>query len=388
MKILKYTKGSRINCSVKQEKCIFTQEKIHNYIWEMNIRTFNEGEASRIQESGYEKISVVLEGNAIYSINNNSAERLGPLAKIRYSGDNEISSFGVIKELSLSAKNEFPLASEVIHVNDKKNIPIDYIKGFHRGSIIIYCQKGFGVLNILGNKNSLNQEEYVVVDFNEGDFRSIDILGKGSFIISLIYFNDEEESGNNFGIGDEDSKEEVLNHTQDKLDRSFKKCISNSTKKLSPYNNSSTEDFKFALKLAVFSRRGFGMKNSDKEIIVYSKKLKKSLRKLKSSYIEFIIMFAGVISLPLISNAIIGSEHIIFIILSWIFMSLFVISPYIYYRAIPKPICEHVRYIDSLTTEEAKEFVDVDFNNGRTDRILKRYKYSGRHKYFSDDEND
>ena len=62
----------------------------------------------------------------------------------------------------------------------------------------------------------------------------------------------------------------------------------------------------------------------------------------------------------------------------WFFVDCIVVSPLIYYLALPKPISAHIKNVDELTEAEMRIKDKRDKTNERVEKLLKRYEKSGR----------
>ena len=74
------------------------------------------------------------------------------------------------------------------------------------------------------------------------------------------------------------------------------------------------------------------------------------------------------------------SNAAIFIALfAWIIVDCLLISPLIYFAVMPKPVRKHIKDIDKLTPYEQKVREAELGRNERAEKILKKYKNSGKY---------
>ena len=71
-------------------------------------------------------------------------------------------------------------------------------------------------------------------------------------------------------------------------------------------------------------------------------------------------------------------SKVLLVILAWFVIDSLVVSPLIYYLAMPKPIKSHIHDVDKMTEEETEAVESARNKNERLERILKKYSNSGR----------
>ena len=69
---------------------------------------------------------------------------------------------------------------------------------------------------------------------------------------------------------------------------------------------------------------------------------------------------------------------IIWILLIWTLIDCLIVSPIIYYMALPKPIASHIFDLEKVSEEERNMMLQRADRNERLEKLLKKYKNSGR----------
>ena len=69
---------------------------------------------------------------------------------------------------------------------------------------------------------------------------------------------------------------------------------------------------------------------------------------------------------------------------AWILVDCFVVSPAIYMPFMPKPVHKHIKDIHNLTPYEQKVYEENLGRNERLEKVMKKYKNSGKPMYDRD----
>ena len=71
-------------------------------------------------------------------------------------------------------------------------------------------------------------------------------------------------------------------------------------------------------------------------------------------------------------------------VVGWFLIDIFLISPSLYLAVVPKPVRKHIKDINNLTPYEQRVLEKQLATNERLEKLLKKYKNSGRYQYDED----
>ena len=355
---------------------------------EMDDETFLEGKSfSRFEN--YERILTILEGNIILAHGSESAERLGKHAQTRFDGATKTESFGKLAGYLLTFRKGIQAATNVLNLKDK------YIKSFKvpyeytNGTTMIYCDEGFAVICLGEEKIPISKGEQFILQYALQETGEIKLLGKGIFLISEITYDAIQIHDEKMNEGEvvEYQTNELKAATDvdililEKNNRSKSKRLrEEDISKKSPIKKGRINDYLFTLKISSFSRKNQGMLRKKEDNIVYSKRMKENIQRIRYTFIPF---FVGIVTLGIVlalAHNLFGEKSYLVALLVWGVSFALIINPIIYYMFIPKPVYEHVRFKNSLNDDEVNEFTDRRLDENKFDKILKKYKDNKRNR--------
>ena len=113
---------------------------------------------------------------------------------------------------------------------------------------------------------------------------------------------------------------------------------------------------------------------------MFDEQLSGGIRKLERLYITFFVFIIGLVTIASMGAMNEWDSVIVLLgILAWILVDCLLISPLIYFAVMPKPVRKHIKDIDKLTPYEQKVREAERGRNERAEKILKKYKNSGRY---------
>ena len=93
----------------------------------------------------------------------------------------------------------------------------------------------------------------------------------------------------------------------------------------------------------------------------------------------FIVFMIGLLSIcGIVVNAGMGSGMVFAAIVVWLLIDCLLISPLIYMIFMPKPVRKHMKDVNNLTPYEQKLYEAELASNPMVEKMLKKYKNSGR----------
>jgi len=143
------------------------------------------------------------------------------------------------------------------------------------------------------------------------------------------------------------------------------------------YKGGFAEDFKWSFILANTQFRGAKHIFKKLKTLWYDDKLFATVRNLERFFVTFIVFLIGMLAILFsVVNTGAGDKEVFLMILAWIVIDCVIVSPLIYYIALPKPIKSHIRDISKLTDEEKELLKRATFADERLEKIMKKYKNS------------
>ena len=109
--------------------------------------------------------------------------------------------------------------------------------------------------------------------------------------------------------------------------------------------------------------------------------LAEAIGRLERSMATFLLGMVGVVATAILSERLWGLDHVLPSIALWVFLDVFIVNPLIYFFLMPKPIRSHRKKIEELTREEREYHEESCKVNPQAEKILKKYKITGRNKY-------
>jgi len=146
-----------------------------------------------------------------------------------------------------------------------------------------------------------------------------------------------------------------------------------------PVKTSFAEEFKWCLLLSNTQFRGARFIFKKIKTLWYDELLAGKIRTLEKMYVTFIVFLLGILCvMSLVMRGGEAGANVLIALLAWLVLDCLVVSPLIYYAALPKPIGSHIKNVSDLTDEEEAIRVKRENTNERVEKLLKKYEKSGR----------
>lgn len=140
------------------------------------------------------------------------------------------------------------------------------------------------------------------------------------------------------------------------------------------------EDFLAAMKISLTSFRGSRYVVRSLRDVWYDAELQAGIDKAERTFLPMIVYFGGGTALILAAVETGRQSWILPIAVIWTIVTMLLISPLIYLAFLPKPVKAHIKLIGELSEEELSRAAQQGANE-RAEKILKRYKFSGKNVY-------
>ena len=101
------------------------------------------------------------------------------------------------------------------------------------------------------------------------------------------------------------------------------------------------------------------------------------MEKLFVTFVVFMLGFLGLLMIFL-KGGDTKESTVLWLLLIWLIADCLIVSPLIYYLVLPKPIKSHVIDVNRMSDEEKKIMMEQKNKNEHLEKLLKKYKNSGR----------
>ncbi|MBR5489525.1 MAG: hypothetical protein IKV72_07435, partial [Firmicutes bacterium] len=110
----------------------------------------------------------------------------------------------------------------------------------------------------------------------------------------------------------------------------------------------------------------------------FDEALSAKIRLVEKLYLTFIVFMIGAMAACGLGAAT-GNSSLVFVALAgWLAVDCLLVSPLIYFIFMPKPVRKHMKDVNNLTPYEQKLYEEELASNPMVDKMLKKYKNSGR----------
>ena len=336
----KWSGGETTEFAIYPEKAKYIDR---DFVWRLSSASVDVEESTFTKLPDYDRILMVLEGEAILAHGDERTVKLGALQQDSFGGDARTKCFGKIRDYNLIMKKGCSGSLEVIDVQSAAKEVAAGEQGEHtHASYGFYCIKGYAVVSAGGETHMVQSGKQLVLDFEEGEARELSIMGEGKVIVAEVFYT-------------------KLAHAAVEI----------------PEEKATFEDFKTAFKLARGNSKWKKAMGKDKaDDVWYDEALKNKLAMLDRTYIGIILW--AIVCVVFILLAVKGMPHTAAIaaLVAWTVLYALVISPLIYMMVLPKPIKAHIKKVDTLTEYEMQLYLNEQGGNEMTDKLLRKYKKS------------
>ena len=354
MEILKYTSedslishwkgGKTSQISIWPEYSSFEKR---DFIWRISTATIEVDESDFTVLPGYERIIFVLEGEVILSYEGERITRLSKYQQDRFSGSARTKSYGKIEDFNLIYKTNADAYLELIEAKNE-NTPIGFENHlsdeYELETNFFHCCTGYGIITFNEKEIFIKNGDTLVLSGETKESISIGIMGEGQIVHGIIRFDNENK------------KEEVISIKE----------------------KATFDDFKLSALISLTSIRGIKNLSNFRKSFYFDTELKKSINKIESTMVTFIVGLIGIVFISAFSLKNLGNQYVLPLLVFWMLIDFFIINPSIYMAWLPKPIRRHIKAITDLTEEEKNLIKDEKSKSEVAEKILKKYKINGR----------
>lgn len=321
-----------------------------NFLWRLSSATVTDENSIFTELPAYDRFLMVQKGDVRLSIGDKEEIYLSEFECCEFDGGDTTNSQGKIIDYNLMIKkgNKGKLTFVQVSGNKKETnrVEVDefdqYVEGY-------YISEGYAVINVNGQKTLMEEGNQLIITYLAGEEFDIEILGEAKIIRSDIAYNEEYQ------------EQKVVK------------------------TKATYEDFICALKLSTTNFRGANFIFKSLKDEFRDKTLRKAIDKVERFYIPYIVFLLGVVLISFVGMGILETKVVIALLIVWMIADIFVVTPLIYLRFLPKPVKAHLKKYSEMTEIEIALAKEDGDENERVERILKKYKISGRNKYIDEE---
>lgn len=319
------------------------------FLWRLSSATCELDESDFSKLPDYDRVLVVLRGKVVLAHDGVRVARLNELEQDRFSGGYKTKSFGKITDYNLMVRKGNEGFVDVLDLTAESMTPqVEDCPDYKLATQAFFVRDGYATVSINGKTVMVDEDQQLVVNYDQRETVNISIMGEGHVIRSQIFYNYEEGQ-----FGPTRVEKEPASASD------FSECvfIANTQYRFSKHTNKRLKK------------------------IWYDEELQGAIDKVNRIFINEIVFFLGIGVIAAIGTGRFPVAGWIIAFAIWIIAFAALVSPFIYFVAVPKPVAKHIRDIDKLTPYE-KEVRERQMNrNERVEKIVKRYKFTGTDEY-------
>ncbi len=320
-----------------------------DFIWRLSSADIELEESDFTALPDYDRTLMVLSGELVMSYDGKRSVRLKELEQDSFDGGCAVKSFGKVTDYNLMVRKGNTGILESLQLSEERTdykIPESFLNERSNAvSDCYYCHKGYAVISAGDETVMLREGSQLVITRPAALSIRVGIMGSGVTVRALIAFLDETL---------EEMEEEI------------------------PAAGVSAEDVKAAYLIAFSNFRGSRHLFRSLKNIWYDKALQKGINRLERAYIPMILYIAGLFAAVYWAGNTWGQDKIGWAMLLWTLLDVGILTPALFLLVLPKPIRKHMKCIDALSPAERRIYEAEKDKNPRIEKVLKRYRITGR----------
>ncbi len=317
-----------------------------NFIWRLSSATVEQEESDFSSLPDYDRVLMVLDGEVVLSHEGQRVARLKALEQDRFDGAWKTHSFGKITDYNLMVRKGNEGYLDLLYPTET-SADCGSTQQTEKPLAVhaLFCQEGYFVAGFGGKTVMASPGELLVMEFGEGEKPAYTIMGEGTVIRAQVYF--DEMKG-------QLAAEEI------------------------PSEKATFDDFKACVYLANVQFRAAKYILPSLKRTWFDQALSKAIQKVEKLYLTAAAFLIGALAIciPMAMHA--EAWQVFAALAVWTLLDIFVVSPLIYLPFMPKPVRKHIKDVNKLTPYEQKVREEELKSNPQLEKLLKKYKNSGR----------
>lgn len=339
-----WTGGKTTELAIFPENADYVER---NFLWRLSTAVCEREETTFSRLPDYDRVLLVLSGDVVLAHQDVRVARLSPLEQDRFDGAYVTKSFGKITDYNLMvAKGNLGFLDAISLTQENQNFLGETHRDYLRQATTLYLREGYAAITVGGKTEMLQAGSQMIIEADGTEEIRFSAMGEGDLIRGQIFYHvSEEEQGPT----------------------------------IIPKRKGTFDDYKTCVYLVNTRFRGAGFIFRKLKRVWLDEELSAAIQKIEAFYLPFIVGFLGFFGLSflgLFGNWTTWQWVAVFV--GWFLVDIFLISPMMYFAVVPKPTRAHIKEIDKLTPYEQKVRERQLNTNERVEKILKKYKNSGR----------
>ncbi len=348
-KISQWAGGMTTELAIFPQKAEYQKQ---DFIWRLSTAVVEQEESVFTALPDYDRVLLVLEGDVILAHEGQRVARLKATEQDRFDGGVSTKSFGTCRDYNLMVRKGSVGYLDVLELTEESAVPErKEQEGLAKSCQGFYCHSGYGIVTFGGNSLMIKEGEQLVIWHDGAEPASVSVMGEGTLIRAQIFYDERILS-----------RQEI------------------------PPAKASFSDFITCMKLSLTNFRGSRFLFPSLKEIWYDEDLQDGIRKIERFYLPMFLWIAGVTAFGFYGADQWEPVVIVGVLVGWTLLMMLVISPFLYFLAVPKPVNAHIKKLDELTEYEQGVRQKEQAENPMVHKIEKKYKISGRNVYRADQE--
>lgn len=323
-----------------------------NFVWRLSTATCEKEESDFSRLPDFDRVLMVLKGEVVLAHQDVRVARLSELDQDSFDGGYHTKSFGQITDYNLMvAKGNKGLLDVIVCDESSQTPEVEVYPEYERFTQTYFCRDGYAAVTLNGDTHMLVPGQQLVVNGEKGETVEISVMGDGHLVRGQIFYNyHPEEMGPT----------------------------------IIPKEKATFDDYLACVFIANTQFRGAKYIFKKLKNQWMDEALSSVVHKIESFYITFIVATVGLTTICFVALNHLHGWQWAAAIIGWLLFDIFIVSPLIYFAAVPKPVRKHIKDVNNLTPYEQGVREKELNTNERMDKLLKKYKNSGRAVYDKD----
>ena len=304
----------------------------------------------------------------VLTYNDQKTVNLEELEQDSFDGAWNTKSYGRITDYNLMVRKGYDGKVDVIRPESSAKVYGDTLgSSLNCVTHALYCKEGYFLVNPGTGSVMVKPGEMYLMEAR-GEVPEYTLMGNGVIVRAQIGYDFEG-----------DLEETVERPAEEQPNLKPEQTEQKPETDAEPVKTSFAEEFKWCLLLSNTQFRGARFIFKKIKTLWYDELLAGKIRTLEKMYVTFIVFLLGILCvMSLVMRGGEAGANVLIALLAWLVLDCLVVSPLIYYAALPKPIGSHIKNVSDLTDEEEAIRVKRENTNERVEKLLKKYEKSGR----------
>ncbi len=363
--------GTTTEITIYPKSAVYAQR---DFIYRVSSALVELEESDFTSLPDYDRTLIVLEGETTLAHEKLRSCRLGKYERDCFSGSWNTKSYGKIRDFNLMVRKGALGSAEVLEL-DGNYRKLEKTLGSEKYPLlnwIFYCPEGYAIVSAGNQQFKLESGEALEIIPEDAE---IGIMGQGHTIVCQVaYHEDQVERPENPKLADVYGPSVLA---RDSAKANIETGPLQKEKQPAP----TLEDLKLSALLSYSSFRGGKRLFRALRDTWYDRALQRKLDIIENLFISFFLCIIGAF---LVFANLFGkvSDGVALAFTGlWVAVFLVLLNPLIYLMFLPRPVRSHIIPLSELTEEERRALEEDARRNKRAERILKKYKITGRNKY-------